>query len=85
LQRRLHAAETTEAARRRRIDEALARRLARIRELGFATERAYLRDRYVRQGWGIARIKAELRVGSGAVGRMLDAARIARRPAGGGR
>jgi hypothetical protein len=85
LQRRLRAAETTAPARRHRRDEALMRRQARVRELGFATDRAYLRDRYVRQGWGIARIKAELRVGSGVVERMLDAARISRRPPGGGR
>lgn len=85
LQRRLRAAEATAAAHQQRQDEAATRRQRRVRELGFASDRAYLRDRYVRRRWGIARIKVELRVGSGVVERMLDTARIPRRPAGGGR
>jgi hypothetical protein len=85
LQRRLAAADVTADARRRGQAQAVTRRRKRVRELGFATERAYLRDRYVRRGWGIARIKAELQVGSGVVERLLDAAGIDRRPPGGAR
>jgi hypothetical protein len=83
LQRRRSAAQVTETARRRRQDEAVRRRRERMRTLGFATERAYLRDRYVQRGWGIARIRAELQVGSGVVEQMLDAVGVARRAPGG--
>lgn len=85
LQRRMTAADVTAEARERRHLQAVARRRERIRGLGFATERAYLRDRYLRRGWGIARIKAEMQVGSGVVEQLLDAAGIARRPPGGRR
>jgi len=85
MQRRLRALDVTQDSRQYRHDEALRRRGERVRELGFDTERAYVRDRYVRRGWGIARIKAELRVGSGVVEHLLDAARIPRRPPGGSR
>ena len=84
LQRRLRAADAGSESRRQRHDDAVTRRRERIRELGFASERAYLRDRYLRRGWGIARIKADLRVGSGAVEQLLDVAGIPRRVAGGG-
>ena len=83
LQRRLHAAEVTTPQRDRRRASAATRRSARLQDLGFRTERAYLRDRYLRRGWGIARIKAELAVGSGVVERMLDDAGIPRRAANG--
>ncbi|HET7665443.1 MAG TPA: MucR family transcriptional regulator [Mycobacterium sp.] len=83
LQRRLRAAAVTTPQRERRRATATSRRLQRVRELGFRTERAYLRDRYVRRGWGIARIKAEIAVGSGVVERMLDDAGIPRRAANG--
>jgi transposase-like protein len=83
LQRRLHAAEVTTPQRDRRRASSTARRSARLQDLGFRTERAYLRDRYLRRGWGIARIKAELAVGSGVVERMLDDAGIPRRAANG--
>lgn len=83
LQRRLRAAETSQSRRALIRAAAEARRSQRVRELGFRSERAYLRDRYVRRGWGIAPLKAELGVGSGVVERMLNAAGIARRSAGG--
>lgn len=85
LQWRLRSAQVTETRRDAVRALAAARRAARIRELGFRSERAYLRDRYVRRAWGIAPIKAELGVGSGVVERMLTAAGIERRRAGGGR
>jgi len=84
LQRRLRAADVTAESRRQRHDDAVARRQERVRELGFASERAYLRDRYLRRSWGIARIRADLRVGSGVVEQLLDVAGIPRRVAGGG-
>ena len=80
LQRRKQSADATAERRAALRDQAVARRRARMAELGFATERAYLLDRYVRREWGIARIKTELRVGSAVVPRMLDAAGIVRRP-----
>ena len=85
LQRRLRTAEATSRQRDVQRASAAACRSQRVRDLGFRTERAYLRDRYVRQGWGIARIKAELAVGSGVVERMLDSAGIPRRAANGDR
>jgi hypothetical protein len=36
---------------------------ARLAELGFATLEAYLQDRYVRRGWSVRRLCAELGVG----------------------
>jgi len=83
LQRRQQVAAATQAQRDALQSTAAARREARIRELGFRSERAYVKDRYVRRGWGIASIKAELQVGSGAVERILDTAGIERRPPGG--
>ena len=84
LQRRMQVIDATGPRREAMRSSAVSRRLARIAALGFRTEQAYLLNRYVRQGWGIAPIKAELRVGSGVVERMLDAAGIERRPARGG-
>ena len=40
------------------------RRQARLAELGFAEVGEYLRDRYVRRGWPVRRLCAELGVGS---------------------
>jgi hypothetical protein len=40
-----------------------ARRAARLAELGFADLAAYLKARYVDQGWSVKRMRAELGVG----------------------
>jgi hypothetical protein len=85
LQRRLQAAAGSQNQRDALRASAEARRAQSIRELGFRSEGAYLKDRYVRRGWGIAPIKAELQVGSGVVESLLDAAGIERRPPGGRR
>ena len=83
LQRRLRSGEVTAASRVARRAGAAARRLSRIAELGFASERDYLIDRYVTREWPVARIKAELEIGSSVLTELLDAAGIKRRSPGG--
>lgn len=83
LERRRRSGEVTAASREVRRAAAAARRLSRVTELGFGSERDYLIDRYVVRKWPVARIKAELEVGSSVLTVILDAAGIKRRRPGG--
>jgi hypothetical protein len=83
LQRRRRSAEVTATSREQRRRDAAARRQRLVRELGFDTERDYLLDRYVNLQWPVARIKAELGIGSSVLTEILDAAGIRRRAPGG--
>ena len=48
------------------------RRQARLMELGFAGVDEYLRDRFVRRGWSVRRLSAELGVGHGWLDQQLQ-------------
>ena len=83
LERRLRSGGITAASRAARRAGAAARRLSRVTELGFGSERDYLIDRYVVREWPVARIKAELEIGSSVLTEILDAAGVRRRRPGG--
>ena len=83
LQRRRRSGEVTAASRSERRVSAIDRRRRVIADLGFASERQYLIDRYLAREWPVARIKAELGIGSSVLTEIFDAAGIERRRPGG--
>lgn len=83
LQRRQQIRTATEPQRAALRAAAAARRLAKVHELGFTSERDYLADRYLTQRWPVSRIKSELQVGSATLTEVLDGAGIIRRRPGG--
>jgi ROS/MUCR transcriptional regulator protein len=83
LQRRSRSAAVTAPSRVTRRVRAVERRNRLIAELGFTSERDYLIDRYLDQGWPVSRIKAELEIGSAVLTEILDGAGIKRRRPGG--
>jgi hypothetical protein len=85
LERRRKSGEVTKASRAERRTMSVRRRLNLVTELGFTSERDYLLDRYLVREWPVARIKAELGVGSSVLAEILDAADITRRRPGGAR
>src|SRR5437763_1703824 len=74
LERRQRSGEVTAASRIVRRAAAAARRRDRVAEFGFESERDYLIDRYVVREWPVARIKAELEIGSATLTEILDGA-----------
>ena len=83
LQRRRQIAAVTAPQRTATRAQAESRRLERVRDLGFTDMRGYLLDRYMTQHWPVARIKAELQIGSAVLVEILDKAKIERRRPGG--
>jgi AraC-like DNA-binding protein len=63
--RRQRAAAAAARGPQPQPDAVRQRRHARLAELGFAEVDDYLRDRYVRGGWSVRRLGAELGVGHG--------------------
>jgi hypothetical protein len=69
--RRQRAAATTARGPTTQPRVVERRRRARLVELGFAEVDDYLRDRYVRRGWSVRRLGAELGAGHGWVDKQL--------------
>lgn len=59
-----------------------AEREERARSMGFSSVEAYLRERYLVQGWTVHAIGAELRTGRSVLPRLMDAAGVPRRAPG---